>query len=91
MTSERLSNCCGARPIGEMDVNYVGRCSRCREGAIFLTEEENESEIRTICEELSQGEVESRCEVKTTGGGADTRARNKCTRTSMKFKREPAG
>jgi hypothetical protein len=42
------SNCCFALPFGELYehnydsgiAEYSGRCSRCKEGAIFLTEEE---------------------------------------------------
>ena len=43
----RYSNCCGALPIGELAYykdtdgdNYSGRCSECKEGAVFFTEEE---------------------------------------------------
>jgi len=29
------SNCCGAEPIGEVDMMHHGRCSECKEHAIF--------------------------------------------------------
>jgi len=57
-TENRLSNCCGARPYGELDPYierkdvkrlgivtrelYIGRCSKCGDGAEFLTDEELE-------------------------------------------------
>jgi len=43
----RTSNCCGASVIGEYDVAvengkpiYYGRCSKCQDGAVFVTDEE---------------------------------------------------
>lgn len=47
---KRYSNCCAALPVGELSVypfegsdtfmEYHGRCSSCKDGAIFFTEEE---------------------------------------------------
>ena len=44
-TDKYLSNCCGARPDMEVDFDgetRSGRCSKCKEGAMFFTEEELE-------------------------------------------------
>ena len=35
---DKVSNCCGALPIGETDDN-LGFCSECREHAVFENEE----------------------------------------------------
>ena len=35
-----ISNCCGARPLGEVDRFNTGRCSKCKEGAVFFSEDE---------------------------------------------------
>ena len=37
----KISNCCGAYPIGET-YEDLGFCSKCREHAVFENEEENE-------------------------------------------------
>ena len=29
------SNCCGSIPIGELDRQNLGKCSKCGEGAVF--------------------------------------------------------
>lgn len=31
----KVSNCCGAPPQGEVDKSGVGRCSKCKAGAVF--------------------------------------------------------
>jgi hypothetical protein len=35
-----VSNCCGARPDGEVDKFNTGRCSKCKDGAVFFPEGE---------------------------------------------------
>jgi len=50
------SNCCGAKPLGEMDCNprtgiRLGFCSMCREGAVFQTDAEHALEFATEEEE----------------------------------------
>jgi hypothetical protein len=52
MSEKRYSNCCGAPVLGEMDsykedghTYYLGRCSRCKDGAEFLTQEELDEEM----------------------------------------------
>ena len=49
--SERLSTCCGAKPWGEFDwkpdrneIGESGICSRCKDHAEFLSEEEMENQ-----------------------------------------------
>ena len=37
---DKLSNCCGALPVGETHDDF-GFCSSCREHAIFESEEDN--------------------------------------------------
>lgn len=50
LSEPRYSNCCGALPLWKMDFDpnaehkYVGRCSNCKDGAIFMTEDEIEDE-----------------------------------------------
>ena len=33
---EWVSSCCSARPLGELDRNHLGRCSKCKEGTDFI-------------------------------------------------------
>lgn len=40
-----VSQCCSAPPLGELDLDNTGRCSQCREMALFKT--------RTQWEELT--------------------------------------
>lgn len=45
MEKERLSVCCGAKPLGEVlryELYDVGRCSRCKDGSLFTCEPEND-------------------------------------------------
>lgn len=44
MTNQTYSNCCYAPPLGETVTDNegmtTGRCSKCKDGAIFLTEKQ---------------------------------------------------
>lgn len=55
---ERLSNCCAAKPLGETytdeDGVTSGTCSRCKDGAVFMTFEQIEAEDAEICGECEQ-------------------------------------
>ena len=42
-----VSNCCGALPIGETH-NDLGFCSKCRDHAVFVDEEENNDILVTV-------------------------------------------
>ena len=51
MSDTRYSNCCSALPLGEIDecemdgkTYFLGRCSHCKDGAEFLTQEEMDAE-----------------------------------------------
>ena len=41
MEKNMVSNCCGALPIGEIGHDDLGFCSKCRDHAVFVDEEEN--------------------------------------------------
>lgn len=41
MNSNLISNCCGSRPwLDEVDSNYIGVCSKCKEHAEFESPDE---------------------------------------------------
>ena len=37
-TIRRISNCCSARPDGELALDNTGPCSKCKDGAVFESE-----------------------------------------------------
>jgi len=43
-----VSNCCNAKPLGELDVSGAGRCSRCKEGAMFKLPRPNKVMVRHV-------------------------------------------
>ena len=51
---EKLSNCCGALPIGETH-DDMGFCSECREHAVFESEEEQMTETFDNIEKALEG------------------------------------
>ena len=54
---EPLSNCCGAKPCGELAYDNSGRCGDCKEGCMFEVEPTPPSQIeeRTYAEGLLDG------------------------------------
>lgn len=44
----KLSNCCGAKPLGELDAKGAGRCSKCKEGAMFKSPRPNKVMMRHV-------------------------------------------
>ena len=43
----KVSNCCGALPVGETH-DDLGFCSKCKEGAVFESEEDNVQPITRV-------------------------------------------